>query len=222
VPREKEKVPCGLCCDCLVSYRNVGPGEFVTSRADRRGRESGNIRKPPCSPTMAHSKFSSWNSLKTRMISRSHGLRFESGCSSSLSSPVCVSCPCPNTFFAELEFTGYPVAFAMATGVFQANEGRSWTRSFHMAAMRYLLRQDWDIRMFRACLGLTTTEAYEQWARQEKQEVFTDILPEDAKLHWFGPRRDGPEGRVLLFFYGASQVSFILAHSLIGHQTCYL
>ena len=95
----------------------------------------------------------------------------------------------------------------MATGVFQANEGRSWTRSFHMAAMRYLLRQDWDIRMFRACLGLTTTEAYEQWARQEKQEVFTDILPEDAKLHWFGPRRDGPEGRVLLFFYGASQAS---------------
>jgi hypothetical protein len=73
--------------------------------------------------------------------------------------------------------------------------------------------------MFRACLGLTTTEAYEQWARQEKQEVFTDILPEDAKLHWFGPRRDGPEGRVLLFFYGASHLSLVLAHSLIGNQT---
>src|SRR6267142_23288 len=156
---------------------------------------------------MAHSKFSSWNSLNTQTMSRSHGSRFESGCSSSLSSPVCVSCPCPDTFFAELEFTGYPVAFAMATGVFQANEGRSWTRSFNMAAMRYLLRQEWDIRMFRACLGLTTPEAYEQWARQEKQEVFTDILPEDAKLHWFGPRRDGPEGRVLLFFYGASLAS---------------
>src|SRR5579863_7888514 len=140
---------------------------------------------------------------------RSHDSRFESGCSSSPSSLVCVSCPYSDTFFTKLEFTGYPTAFALATGVFQENEGRSWLRSFHMAAMRYLLRQEWDIRMFRACLGLTTTEAYEQWAHQEKQEVFTYILPEDAKLHWFGPRRDGPQGRVLLFFYGVCHLSRI-------------
>jgi hypothetical protein len=153
---------------------------------------------------------------------KSHGSRFESGCSSSPSSLVCVSCPCLLLSLPGLEFSGYPAALALVTGVFQENEGRSWTRSFHMAAMRYLLRQQWDIRMFRACLGLTTTEAYEQWARQEKQETFTDILPEDAKLHWLGPRQYGPQGRVLLFFYGASHLSRILAHSLISHQTRYL
>ena len=75
--------------------------------------------------------------------------------------------------------------------------------------MRYLLRQQWDIRMFRACLGSTTTQAYEQWAHQEKQEVLTDIIPEDAKLHWFGPRRYGSDGRVLLFFYGESHLSHL-------------
>jgi len=76
--------------------------------------------------------------------------------------------------------------------------------------MRYILRQSWDIRMFRALLGHTTSEAYEKWAGQEKQEVLTDILPEEARLHWFGPRRDATQGRVLLFFYGALRLSTFL------------
>jgi len=75
--------------------------------------------------------------------------------------------------------------------------------------MRYILRQSWDIRMFRALLGHTTSEAYEKWAGQEKQEVLTDILPEEARLHWFGPRRDATQGRVLLF-YGALRLSTFL------------
>jgi len=69
--------------------------------------------------------------------------------------------------------------------------------------------------MFRALLGHTTSEAYEKWAGQEKQEVLTDILPEKARLHWFGPRRDATQGRVLLFFYGALRLStFLHIHSL--------
>jgi hypothetical protein len=58
--------------------------------------------------------------------------------------------------------------------------------------------------MMRSFLGVTTSQAYHIWARQEKQEVLTDFLPEGAKLHWIGPRRYESQDRVFLYFHGES------------------
>ena len=45
---------------------------------------------------------------------------------------------------------------------------------------------------------------YQSWARSVKQEALTDVLPEGAKLHWIGPRRDESHHKVFLFFHGES------------------
>jgi hypothetical protein len=34
----------------------------------------------------------------------------------------------------------------------------------------------------------------------------TDFLPEGAKLHWIGPRRDEDQDRVFLYFHGESNL----------------
>jgi len=57
-------------------------------------------------------------------------------------------------------------------------------------------------------IGVTTAQAYAAWARKNHAEVLTDELPEGAKLHWVGPRR---EDRVILYFHGA--YSFFLFSS---------
>ncbi|KAI0298896.1 alpha/beta-hydrolase [Russula brevipes] len=91
---------------------------------------------------------------------------------------------------------------AIAVGVFRENKGRSWSCAANIAMTRYLLAQKWDLLMFRTFSGGTTSQAYQKWARQEKQPVLTDILPEGAKLHWIGQRRDTSQDRVLLYFHG--------------------
>jgi hypothetical protein len=69
--------------------------------------------------------------------------------------------------------------------------------------MRYVSGYKWDIYMLRSCIGVTTTsQMYRSWARSAKQEVLTDVLPEGAKLHWIGPRRDETHHKVFLFFHG--------------------
>ncbi len=93
-------------------------------------------------------------------------------------------------------------ALAIAIGVFHENKGRSWFLAAKIAAMRYLFSRNWDIHTLRSFLGVTTSQGYHSWARQEKQEVLTDMLPEGAKLHWIGPRRDENQDRVFLFFHG--------------------
>jgi hypothetical protein len=93
-------------------------------------------------------------------------------------------------------------AFAIALGIFSENKGRTWSRAANMAMMRYLFCQKWDIHTLRSFIGVTTTQAYQAWASQEKLEALTDVLPENAKLHWIGPRPEGSQSRVLLYFYG--------------------
>jgi hypothetical protein len=62
-----------------------------------------------------------------------------------------------------------------------------------------------------ACSALYSVTPRPRHTRSEaKQEVLTDTLPEEARLHWFGPRRDATQGRVLLFFYGALRLSTFL------------
>ena len=68
--------------------------------------------------------------------------------------------------------------------------------------MRYLFNQKWDVYTLQSFIGATTTQVYQAWAAQEKIETLTDILPEKAKLHWIGPRQEGSQGRVLLYFFG--------------------
>ena len=55
-------------------------------------------------------------------------------------------------------------------------------------------------------IGMTTAQAYAAWARKNHAEVLTDELPEGAKLHWVGPRR---EDRVILYFHGAYTFFFL-------------
>ena len=93
-------------------------------------------------------------------------------------------------------------AFASVLGAFHGNEGRSWRPAAHMAASRYLLSaRAWTPWELKSALGVMTAQAYAAWARKNRAEVLTDELPEGAKLHWIGPRR---EDRVILYFHGAS------------------
>ena len=89
----------------------------------------------------------------------------------------------------------------VALGVFHENDGRSWRRAARIAAVRYLLRaRTWTVSELRSMFGATTAQAYAAWARKNRAEALTDELPEGAKLHWIGPRR---EDRVILYFHGA-------------------
>lgn len=54
-------------------------------------------------------------------------------------------------------------------------------------------------------MGATSAQAYASWARKNHVEVLTDELPEGAKLHWIGPRR---EDNVMLYFHGAHTIIF--------------
>jgi hypothetical protein len=101
-------------------------------------------------------------------------------------------------------------ALAIVVGVFRENKGRAWSCAANIATTRYLLAQKWDIHMFRSFLGGTTSQMYQKWARQEKQLVLTDVLPEGAKLHWIGQRRDTSQDRVLLYFHGTYDFVHIL------------
>lgn len=73
-----------------------------------------------------------------------------------------------------------------------------------MALTRYIFNHDWDIDTLRSFIGVTTSQMYRIWARSVKQEILTDYLPEGAKLHWIGPRRDESHHKVFLFFHGES------------------
>ena len=92
-------------------------------------------------------------------------------------------------------------AFAIVLGVFHENEGRSWRRAVHMATARYIMQaRAWTAWELKSVIGVTTAQAYAAWARKNHAELLTDELPEGAKLHWIGPRR---EDRVILYFHGA-------------------
>jgi hypothetical protein len=95
-------------------------------------------------------------------------------------------------------------ALAITVGVFRENKGRSWSLVANIASTRYLLSHKWDIHTMRSLIGLTTSQAYQKWALQENQEVLTDSLSEETKLHWIGPRRDTSQDRVFLYFHGES------------------
>ncbi|KAF8263549.1 alpha/beta-hydrolase [Lactarius quietus] len=95
---------------------------------------------------------------------------------------------------------------AIAVGTFRENKGRSWSQSANLAATRYVFGQNWDIHTLRSFVGVTTSQAYQSWARSVKQEVLTDVLPEGAKLHWVGPRRDESHHKVFLYFHGGGYV----------------
>ncbi|KAI9447592.1 alpha/beta-hydrolase [Lactarius indigo] len=96
--------------------------------------------------------------------------------------------------------------FAIAIGIFRGNKGRSWSLSANVAQMRYLFDRDWDIHTLRSFIGATTFQVYRTWARSVKQEVLTDVLPEGAKLHWIGPRRDAGHHKVFLYVHGGGYV----------------
>ncbi|KAH9071482.1 alpha/beta-hydrolase [Lactarius deliciosus] len=96
--------------------------------------------------------------------------------------------------------------FAIAVGIFRGNKGRSWSRSANVALTRYIFNHDWDIHAMRSFIGVTTSQMYRAWARSVKQEVLTDELPEGAKLHWIGPRRDASHHKVFLYFHGGGYV----------------
>ncbi|KAH9071483.1 alpha/beta-hydrolase [Lactarius deliciosus] len=91
---------------------------------------------------------------------------------------------------------------AVTVGIFRGNKGRSWSRSANLALTRYLFDHEWEIHTLRSFIGVTTSQMYQTWARSVKQEVLTDVLPEGAKLHWIGPRRDASHHKVLLYFHG--------------------
>ena len=109
---------------------------------------------------------------------------------------------------SECPLLQVPVAFmvfaalAVAFGTFRENKHRTWSRAANLAVMRYLFNQKWDVYTLQSFIGATTTQVYQAWAAEEKVEAFTDILPENAKLHWIGPRQEGSQGRVLLYFFG--------------------
>ena len=65
-------------------------------------------------------------------------------------------------------------------------------------------------------LGATTAQAYAAWARKDCAEALTDELPEGAKLHWIGPRR---EDRVILYFHGTYSFFSLFRGALIGNAT---
>ena len=68
---------------------------------------------------------------------------------------------------------------------------------------------------------MTTSQMYRTWARSVKQEILTDNLPEGAKLHWIGPRRDESHHKVFLFFHGEScSPCTARIHPLIRAENC--
>jgi len=106
-----------------------------------------------------------------------------------------------NTTHVHFEISHIITAFVVARSIFHQHDGRSWYRAARIEASRYLLRtRTWTVLEFRSVLGATTAQAYAAWARKNRAEALTDELPEGAKLHWIGPRR---EDRVILYFHGA-------------------
>jgi hypothetical protein len=106
--------------------------------------------------------------------------------------------PKPATSYATSWASHNVAAFAVAVGVFRENEGRSWRRAAHIAALRYLLgnvQNASDLKFG----GVTTAETYATWARKSGADVLTDELSEGATLHWIGPRR---KDRVFLYLHG--------------------
>ena len=106
-------------------------------------------------------------------------------------------------------------AFAIAVGVFRENKGRSWSLAANIAACRYFFDPKRDIHTVRYLVGGTTSQAYQGWARQGKQEILTDHLSEGAKLHWIGPRRDVAQDRVFLYFHGESHCLCITRQNVL-------
>ncbi|KAH9986329.1 alpha/beta-hydrolase [Russula compacta] len=104
--------------------------------------------------------------------------------------------------------------FAVAVGVFRENKGRSWCLAAKIAATRHMFGRNWDIYTIRSFMGATTFQAYQKWAHRERQQVVTDVLPEGAKLHWIGPRRDASQDRVFLYFHGG-------AYSIPARPECF-
>ena len=102
-------------------------------------------------------------------------------------------------------------ALAIAIGVFRENKGRSWSHAAKVAELRYVFNHNWEMNTLRSFLGITTSQVYQTWARREGQEVVTDFLPEGAKLHWIGPRRDKAQDRVFLYFHGESNLMHLIA-----------
>jgi hypothetical protein len=127
--------------------------------------------------------------------------RFENGCGSYQLWLNCVSYP-DVCFSKVLVVFMVSTAFAAAFGIFRENKHRTWSGAANLAVMRYLFNREWDVSTLRSFIGVTTTQLYQAWATQEKVEALTDILPEKAKLHWIGPRQEGSQGRVLLYFFG--------------------
>ncbi|KAH9959259.1 alpha/beta-hydrolase [Russula dissimulans] len=94
--------------------------------------------------------------------------------------------------------------FAVAIGVFRENKGRSWRRAARIATTRYIMgARAWTSQELKSLYGLTTAQVYAEWARKSGVEALTDELPEGARLHWIGPRR---EDRVVLYFHGGGYV----------------
>ena len=144
-----------------------------------------------------------WISPTTRAMHQFGRSRFENGCGSYPSWLYCVSCP--DVRFSEVAVIFMvSTAFAVAFGVFRENKHRSWFHAANVAAMRYLFNQKWDVYTLQSFIGVTPTQVYQAWAAQEKTEALTDVLLENAKLHWIGPRQEGSQGRVMLFFLGVN------------------
>ena len=98
-------------------------------------------------------------------------------------------------------------AFAIVLGVFHKHEGRSWRRAASIAKTWYLMRAwAWTPWELKSMTGVTTAQAYAAWARKNHAEVLTDGLPEGAKLHWVGPRK---EDRIILYFHGPYTILFL-------------
>jgi len=70
----------------------------------------------------------------------------------------------------------------------------------------------WTPWGLRSTTGVATAPAYAAWARKDHAEVLTDELPEGAKLHWVGPRR---EDRIILYFHGAYTIFFFSSSSFV-------
>lgn len=120
------------------------------------------------------------------------------------STPPNTACVPSYLHIRTLQSDASTTALAVALGVFHENEGRSWRRAARIAAARYILRaRAWTAWELKSALGVTTTQAYAAWARKNRVEALTDELPEGAKLHWIGPRR---EDRVMLYFHGARPI----------------
>jgi len=94
--------------------------------------------------------------------------------------------------------------FAVGVGLFRENKGRSWRRAVRTAITRYIMgARKWTPHELKSIYGMTTAQVYAKWARKSGAEVLTDELPEGARLHWIGPRR---EDRVILYFHGGGYV----------------